>query len=82
MRILTHAAAAVLALLIGLGGGYLLWGGRAADLARQIQQQRSEYEFRLSEQVQRAKAADDRARQEAEARKVLEEELHRVRPQK
>ena len=82
MRILTHGAAAVLALLIGLGGGYLLWGVRATDLARQIQQQRSEYEFRLSEQVQRAKAAEDRARQEAEARKVLEEQLHRARPQK
>ena len=82
MRILTHGVAAVLAFLIGLGGGYMLWGVRAADLARQIQQQRSEYEFRLSEQVQRAKAAEDRARQEAEARKVLEDELHRVRPQK
>jgi uncharacterized protein HemX len=82
MRILTHGAAAVLALLIGLGGGYYLWGVRSADLARQIQQQRSEYEFRLSEQVQRAKAAEDRARQEAEARTALEEQLHRVRPQK
>ncbi len=73
---------AVLAFLIGLGVGYLLWGMRAADLTSRLEQQRSEYEFRLAEQERRAKAAEDRARQEAETRKVLEEELNRVRPQK
>jgi uncharacterized protein HemX len=82
VRIATHAVTAVLAFLIGLGVGYYLWGMRAAELDRQIQQQRSEYEFRLSEQEQRARTAEDRARREAEARKVFEEELHTIRPLK
>jgi uncharacterized protein HemX len=82
MRIATHVVVAALVLLIGLGVGYLLWGMRAGDLARQVQQRRSEYEYRLGEQERRARAAEDRARQEAEARKVLEDELHRARPQK
>ena len=82
VRIVTHGVVAVLALLIGLGVGYYLWGLKAADLTRQIQQQRSEYEYRIAEQERRAKAAEDRARQEAEARKVFEQELHKVRPLK
>jgi uncharacterized protein HemX len=82
VRIVSHAVAAVLAFLISLGVGYYLWGQRAADLDRQLQQQRSAYEFRISEQERRANAAEERARQEAEARKVLEEELHRIRPLK
>ncbi len=82
MRFLTHGVTAILALLIGLGVGYYLWQRRAADLAEQLQQQRSEYEYRLSEQTKRAKAAEDQARQEADTRKVLEAELNRIRPQK
>ncbi|MBI4839648.1 MAG: hypothetical protein HY803_00940 [candidate division NC10 bacterium] len=82
MRIVTHGVAAVLAFLIGLGVGYYLWGLKAADLTRQIQQQRSEYEYRIAEQEGRAKAAEERAWQEAEARKVFEQELHKVRPLK
>ncbi len=82
MRILTYGLAAVLALLIGLGVGYYLWGIRAANLADRLDRERSEYEYRLSEQTKRAKAAEDRLRQEAEMRKTLEEELNRVRPQK
>lgn len=78
----THAVVAVLAFLIGLGVGYYLWGMRAADLDRQLQEQRTEYEFRISEQEQRARTAEDRARREAEARKVFEEELHKIRPLK
>lgn len=81
-RIVTHGVAAVLAFLIGLGVGYLLWGLRAADLTRQLQQQRSDYEYRIAEQQQRVRTAEDRARREAEARKVFEEELHRIRPLK
>ncbi len=82
MRIVPYAVVAVLVVLIGLGVGYLYWGTRATDLARQLEQQRSEYEFRLSEQERRARAAEERARQEMEARKVLEDELHKVRPLK
>ena len=82
VRIVTHGVVAVLALLIGLGVGYYLWGLKAADLTRQLQQQRSEYEYRISEQERRARAAEERARQEAEARKVFEQELHKVRPLK
>ncbi|MBI4419665.1 MAG: hypothetical protein HY560_02475 [Gemmatimonadetes bacterium] len=82
LRIVTHAVVAGLAFLIGLGIGYYLWGLRAADLDWQLQQQRSEYEYRLPEQERRARAAEVRARQETEARKVLEEELHKIRPLK
>ena len=82
MRVLTHGVLAVLAFLIGLGLGYLLWGQRVTDLTRQLQQQRSECEYRISEQERRIKGAEERAQQEAEARKVLEDELDRVHPQK
>ena len=74
--------AAVLAVAIGLGVGYMLWGLRVGDLTRELQQQRSEYEIRIAEQERRAKAAEERARQEAEARKVFEAELQRIHPQK
>ncbi len=82
MRIVTYGLAAILALLIGVGIGYYLWGIRAADLADRLNRDRSEYEYRLSEQTKRAKAAEDRLRQEADTRKMLEEELSRVRPKK
>lgn len=82
MRIVSHGVVAVLTLLIGLGVGYLIWGQQAADLSRQVQQVRSECEFRLSEAERRVKAAEDRARFEAATRKVLEDQLHRVRPLK
>jgi uncharacterized protein HemX len=82
VRIVTHGVVAVLALLVALGVGYYLWGQRVGELSRQLEQQRSEYEYRLSEQERRARAAEERVRQETEARKVLEDELHRIRPQK
>jgi len=82
VRIVTHGVVAVLAVLIGLGVGYLLWGQGVTDMTRELQQQRSEYEYRLSEVERRVKAAEERARQEAEARKVFEDQLHRVRPLK
>jgi uncharacterized protein HemX len=82
MRIATYPALAVLAILVGLGLGYLLWGSQVADLTQQVQQQRSELNYRVNELEGRVKAAEERANQEAAARKVLEEELHRVRPLK
>jgi len=82
MRIATYPALAVLAILVGLGLGYLLWGSQVADLTQQVQQQRSELNYRVSELEGRIKAAEERANQEAAARKVLEDELHRVRPLK
>ena len=82
MRIATYPALAVLAILVGLGIGYLLWGSQVADLNQQVQQQRSELNYRVNELEGRLNAAEERANQEAAARKVLEEELHRVRPLK
>jgi len=82
MRIATYPALAVLAILVGLGLGYLLWGSQVADLTQQVQQQRSELNYRVNELEGRLNAAEERANQEAAARKVLEEELHRVRPLK
>ncbi len=82
MRIVGYALVAVLAILIGLGAGYLFWGVRVTDLTRELQGNRSESEYRLAEMQRRAKAAEDQARREADARKMLEEELHRIRPQK
>ncbi len=82
MSIFTKVLAAVFALLIGVGVGYYMWGFRAADLADQLGRERSEHEQRLSEHIQRVKAAEDRLRQETDARKVLEEELNRRHPQK
>jgi C4-dicarboxylate-specific signal transduction histidine kinase len=82
VRIVSHGVAAVLAFLVGLSLGYYLWGLRVTDLTSQLRQQRSECDFRVAEQERRAKAAEERARQEAETRKVFEEELQRVRPLK
>jgi hypothetical protein len=82
MRIATYPALAVLAILVGLGIGYLLWGSQVADLTQQVQQQRSELNYRVNELEGRVKAAEERANQEAAARKVLDDELHRVRPLK
>jgi len=82
MRIITHGVVAVLAFLIGLGVGYLTWGQQAADLSRQVQQVKSDCEYRVAEIERRVRSAEERARQEAEARKVLEDQLHRVRPLK
>ena len=82
MRIATYPALAVLAILVGLGLGYLLWGSQVADLTQQVQQQRSELNYRVNELEGRLNAAEERANQEAAARKVLEDELHRVRPLK
>lgn len=82
MRMLMDGVVAVLGVLIGLGLGYYLWGMTAADVARQLQEQRSQCEYRIAEQERRAEAAEERARQEAEARKVFEAELNRVHPLK
>lgn len=82
MRIVSQGAIAALALLIGLGVGYYQWGLKAGDLGRKIERQGAEYEGRISDLERRIKAAEDRTRQELEARKMLEEELHRIRPQK
>ncbi len=80
MRILTHGVAALLAFLIGLGGGYVFWGVPGAAVRRELQQQRSDYEYRLAEQEKRLKATEERLRLETDTRKVLEQELHRLSP--
>jgi uncharacterized protein HemX len=82
MRTGTYAVVAVVAVLIGLGIGYLQWGSQVGELKQQLQQQRADLNFRVAELEGRIKTAEDRARQEAAARKVLEDELHRVHPLK
>jgi hypothetical protein len=82
MRMGTYAVIGIVAILVGLGIGYLQWGSQVADLKQQMQQQRSDFNYRVTELEKRVKAAEDRAGQEAAARKVLEDELHRVRPLK
>jgi hypothetical protein len=82
MRIATYAAVGLLAILLGLGGGYVFWGARVTDLSQKMERDRSEHNYRIAEMEQRVKGAEERARQEREARKVLEDELHRVRPLK
>lgn len=82
MRIVTHGAAVVVALLIGLGVGYLLWGQRAATLEQTVQRERAECELRVAEATQRAQAAEQRVQQEIAARRVVEDALNKVTPQK
>jgi len=82
MRIATHGVVAVLAVLIGIGIGYYLWGLQVTGLTGQLRQQRSEYEYRIAEQERRIQTAEERARQETETRKVFEGQLNRVQPQK
>lgn len=82
MRMGTYAVVGIVAILVGLGIGYLQWGSQVSDLKQQVQQQRSDLNYRVTELEGRIKAAEERARQEAAARKVLEDELHRARPLK
>jgi hypothetical protein len=77
-----YALVAVVAVLVGLGIGYLQWGTQIADLNQKVQQQGLDLNYRVNEMDGRIKAAEERARQEAATRKVLEDELHRLRPQK
>jgi len=82
MRRGTYAVVAVIAILVGLGIGYLLWGTQVTDLQQQVEQQQSDLNHRVTDLQNRIKAAEERARQEAAARKVLEDTLHRVHPLK
>lgn len=82
MRTGISALVAVVAVLVGLGIGYLQWGTQIADLNQQVQQQRSEFNYRITEMEGRLKAVEARAREEAATRKFLEDELHRIQPQK
>jgi uncharacterized protein HemX len=81
MRMMTGGVAVIVALLIGLGVGYVLWGQRAADL-REAMRQQADCEFRLAEATQRAQAAEQRIQQEMAARRVVEDALNKVTPQK
>jgi C4-dicarboxylate-specific signal transduction histidine kinase len=72
----------VLAFLVGLGAGYLLWGTRAASLVEDLRVARADCEQRVSDAQRRAKAAEDRVQQEIAARRVIEDALNRVSPQK
>ena len=82
MRIVTHGVAAVVAVLIGLGVGYILWAQKAADLEQAVRRERTDFEVRLAEATRRAQMAEERAQQEMAVRRVVEDALHRASPQK
>jgi hypothetical protein len=74
--------ATLAAMLIGLGFGYVWWGGKVADLSYQLEEERIEFASRLDAAERRVKAAEDRAQRETDARIVMENELHKLRPLK
>lgn len=82
MRIVTHGVAAVVALLIGLGLGYILWVQKAADLEQAVKREQADCEVRVVDATRRAQAAEQRAQQEMAARRVVEDALNRISPQK
>jgi C4-dicarboxylate-specific signal transduction histidine kinase len=82
MRIVTHGVAAVAALLIGLGVGYILWAQKAADLEQAVRREQADCEVRVAEATRRAQTAEQRAQQEMAARRVVEDALHQASPQK
>jgi C4-dicarboxylate-specific signal transduction histidine kinase len=82
VRIVPHVVVAVLAFLVGLGVGYWQWGSQAVTLAEDLRVARAECEQRVSDAERRARAAEDRVQQEIRARRVVEDALHQVSPQK
>ncbi len=82
MRTASYGIIAVVVFLLGLGVGFLRWGLRSAELERTVRQEQADCEARVAEVTRRAQAAEQRIEQEVRARKVVEDALNRVSPQK
>jgi C4-dicarboxylate-specific signal transduction histidine kinase len=82
VRIVSHLTVAVVAFLVGLGVGYLLWGLHADSLANDLRAARADCEQRVGDAQRRAREAEDRVQQEIAARRAIEDALNRVSPQK
>jgi len=82
MRTTSYGIIAVVIFLLGLGIGFFLWGLRSAELQRAVRRERAECEERVAEATRRAQAAEQRIEQEVRARRVVEDALNRVSPQK
>jgi hypothetical protein len=70
------------AFLVGLAVGYVIWGTQATQLAADIRNARADCDQRLAAMEQRAKKAEEGLRQESKLRKVFEDKLEEVSPQK
>ena len=82
MRFIGHTVVGVVALLLGLAVGYLNWGMQAAQLAADIRNGKADCDQRVAAMEQRAMKAEEGLRQETKLRKVFEEQLEEVSPQK
>jgi hypothetical protein len=82
MRFVSHGVVGVVAFLLGLFVGYLTWGTHAAQLAADIRNAKADCDQRVAAMEQRAKKAEEGLRQESKLRKVFEDKLEEVAPQK
>ena len=81
-RIVLVGLLAVLVWVVGVGVGFVRWGLEVRSLTAWLQQERSECSYRVEEIKGRLAKAEERTEREREARQVLEEELHQLRPLK
>lgn len=82
MRFIGHGVVGVVAFLLGLAVGYLIWGTDVARLSADIRNGKAECDQRVATMEQRAKRAEEGMRQEVKLRKVFENRLEEVSPQK
>ncbi len=82
MRFIGHGVIGVVAFLLGLAIGYFLWGTQAAQLAADVRNAKVDCDQRVATMEQRAKKAEEALSQETKLRKVFEDRLEEVSPQK
>lgn len=82
LRIVTHGVVGVLAILIGLSVGSLFWELRGLILPVNSRRTSPSTSIGSPDWSAVPRGLEARVCQDVEARRVLEDELHRVRPQK
>jgi proteasome assembly chaperone (PAC2) family protein len=82
MRFVGHGVVGVVAFFLGLAVGYLVWGMQARQLVAEVRNARVDCDQRVAAMEQRAKTAEEGLRQEAKLRKVFEDKVEEVSPQK